>query len=870
MSFSRFRRFRFVPAVTLLLLGACERKQEAPKPSATTPVVAVPQKPSPPDFQTPWQDESQYIVETVGADLAEMAYYARYRRPLTETNFPVNAVEEPARPGVPLAYHIIVGLGNDGNIDTEVSLSAGIWSPTSYRPLVQALFAKLQLKSSVEDTAADSLGLLKTLTEPRVEILDKTDKELSKKLTEAFTSPTRHEEAALLLGVFTLRDASGLFFQIRAELCRMAAHLAFADGLRNGKKISDEGRVAEAMLTALYNDETGALKQIDAIPDSDDIAVWKRVLRMRVTGDYRILGESDSHTLLEQLEWFRADARSISADHAWHALRLRDDWRPLADWYRIINLHHWPLDYNGASVGLRQVALHAAIRTEFRECALAYEDETGTKLTEANTVEALNTEPTRCVTLRKDGAVQIQVLGWGLWAEFLQRHLCHTIESDFYFLNEGLAVREQAHKYRQYMDDRLGGLRLYPFVRRMDSTDESYYRSAQDDEMRLVHRCPQYIPALVWNELCYNVSFAPLYIPPPHAFINEWHRHNPPPGTVYDIAARIWHPSLTRQPDSLRRIEQLQAMAPYDQSINYELLFTRYGKNETAAQFTEIYSAMVDFTPWVCRSIATLNEANPVLYEKWHLKAATLDPVSYRIMAEYYIKHGRDDDAAKAYLQWMANETDEVAIANNSSWLIEYFEKKGQTEDATKLADRAAEANSDWGLQAKAELLEKRGDDAGAFDYYLKIHERYEDPGVVIGFILRFKKRRSDPRYDSLLEQLTNQYIPSGLKTFQPNDPPTPPEVGVFVHSQNDGVTGAGLKKGDIIVAERGYKVYDWVSFKLIRDLDPEAPYEIKVWRDSRYVDLKPLPADYRFGIDLLDYHAKSVAQPPGDGSALK
>jgi hypothetical protein len=851
--------------LALLLLGACSREEEPVESAPHATIAVVPKKPRSPNFQTPWQDESQYIVETISADLAEMAYYAKYKQPLAEASFPVDAVEKPARTDDQLAYYVTVRLGSAGDVTCEVPLSAGIWSPAAYRALVQALFDKLQLKVPAEDavTAAGSLGLLKTLTEPRAEILTKTDQELSEKLVKEFTSPTRHEEAALLLGVFTLREASGKFFQIRAELCRMTAHLAFASGLRNGKGSSAEGSLAEAMLTTLYNNEIRALKQLEAIPDSDDMAVWKRALRMRVTGDYRILGESDSRTLLEQLEWFRAQARSISPDHAWQSLKIRDEWKPMADWYRIVNLHHWPFDQNTAtSVELGHVMLEAGFGAEFREAALVYADETGTKLTAANMVEALNAEPARCIIPKNDGTVRIRVIGWGLWAAFLQRHLCHTIESDFYFLNSMWDVPDKARDYRQFMDDRLSGLRLYPFVRRSNSTEEAYYHRAQDDEMQLVHRCPQYVPAEAWNEICYNVSFGPLYIPPPHAFINEWHRHNPPPGSVYDIFPRINHPSLTNQPNSIARIERLQAMAPYDEAIDYELLHIRAGAKPTAAQFEEVHAAMLDFTPWACRQLASIDEKNAAAFEKWTLKAAAVDPTAYHDLASFYAKNKRDDEAAKAYLQWIANETDDVAIANDSSWLIDYFERTGQAENATKLADRAAGAYSRRGLQAKAHLLERRQDYAGAVEYYLKVHERYEAPGLVIGCIMRFKKHSDDPRYDSLLEQLMQQYLPTGLKPFQPANLTSPPVVGVLVHSENLSITWAGLKKGDIIVAERGYQVPDWVGFKVIRDLEVDIPYVLKVWRDSRYVDLKPLPADFRFGIDLIDYRAKNTGQP--------
>ncbi len=64
----------------------------------------------------------------------------------------------------------------------------------------------------------------------------------------------------------------------------------------------------------------------------------------------------------------------------------------------------------------------------------------------------------------------------------------------------------------------------------------------------------------------------------------------------------------------------------------------------------------------------------------------------------------------------------------------------------------------------------------------------------------------------------------------------------------------AGLKTGDVIVRERGYAVTDGNRYTLIRDLAPDEPIALKIWRDGRYLDLKPIPAGYRFGFDFPDY----------------
>ena len=97
---------------------------------------------------------------------------------------------------------------------------------------------------------------------------------MSAMLAKEFTRAFRHEEAALLLGAFSLREASGKFFQIRGELCRITAHLAFARHLRADSNPSHAGRLAETILTLLYNNQADALAMSDAWPEANTSMSW--------------------------------------------------------------------------------------------------------------------------------------------------------------------------------------------------------------------------------------------------------------------------------------------------------------------------------------------------------------------------------------------------------------------------------------------------------------------------------------------------------------------------------------------------------------------------------------------------------------------
>lgn len=278
---------------------------------------------------------------------------------------------------------------------------------------------------------------------------------LSERLANDVRNADLHEQAALLLGAFAMREPNGIFYQGRSELCRITAHLAFARQLRGAEPLHSEGLVAKAVLTALYNNQASALEQATALPSSDELSPWKRALRMRATNDFRIIGEAASPTLLETREWFRARAISIDITHAWDSLRLDDEQKKMADWTRIA-LNHRP------SVGLGHQLLRTDLDAELRELSEVISIEGDPSVREENQVALLNREPNRCISLNDRGVVEVHVIGLGRWAALAQRSICGAITSDFVFMNERWGVPEEAVKYRQHIDPIFGGVAPVP------------------------------------------------------------------------------------------------------------------------------------------------------------------------------------------------------------------------------------------------------------------------------------------------------------------------------------------------------------------------------------------------------------------------
>ncbi len=814
-----------------------------PPPRASAPAAAPPEDyppgmvPAPgANFQTPWQTETQYIVETIASDLTEMAYYAKHREPRRDKGLAATAAMAPA-PGFASRVNFLVkaNVGEDGEVVVVLPLDGPIWAPETFRPLTAALFAALGLPAGTAD-AGEPLETVHSLLEPTVEHLVFADEQVSTRLAAAFTSPEVHEQAAFLLSVFEMRESAGKFHQAKFELCRMTAHLAFAEALRHGKPPTPAGQIATALLTVLYNNQATAANLANALPADSDSAAWQRVVRMRATGDYRIFTETPAHTLAERLERLRSYAR-VGSERAWEEVHLTNEEVVQADWWRLIS------DV-GHSVQMGHRILDARLAAELRECKVAYEAESGSSFATAG-IGALNAEPQHCVFAGEGGAAQVKVIGWGTWAGFLQRELCAAVAEDFDFIERRWSVPAEAADFRKAVDDRFWELRLYPLVRRQDSTQKDYYHRAQDDEMALVHRSPQVVPAAAWNDISYAPRGLERYVPPPHPFINEWHLPNPPPGTAYDIEPRFNHPSMTTVPDYAGLLEHLHAIAPYDTTIAYKLIYERYSMYPPAERVQEIYGRMVEYHASPCIWIAQLSVNTPGAFEKWMRRGIAIAPSNEVDLACYFASRGREPEAEASYEKWLAAEKDDVRVANSVEWLVEYRERKGDDAGAMDLAKRASDTGSGRGMGTMAHLLENRKFYDAAYKVYSDIHERYNDTAPIIGFLWRMRQIGSPARKDSLLDNLIRERLPQGLLPAPPDPGAAPPRSGAKVESPDDVPVVTGLKWKDVIVAANGFQVSGPAAFEIVKSLDPKARLAMTIWRDNHYVKLPECAGDY-------------------------
>jgi len=802
-------------------------------------------------FKTPFKNESEFIVHAITTDITEMASYAKnHTAPATNASLATVAEDSASTEATPI-YNVTINLSKTPlkcqvKIDTA---KVSIWSPEPYAGLAGEIFNALDLKTVATSPAkAPDVSLLYALTAFTPGVIETENQSLSAALEKDFSNPLRHEQAALLLGTFTLRDTSGHFFDIRSPLCRMTSHLAMADALSKHSARGIDGKVAEALLYTLMNNEKPALERIATIDKTQPaLAAWSRALTVRNNHDYRLLASPTNRTALESIQYFRAYRFGANPDLAWEQL-TETEMIGSADRSRIVNEHPY-------SVGLGHVMLKVCLPLDIKEVGTVYQMSHGHALrTQAELVAALNEMPDRCVGMNTNGKPAVHIIGWGQWAMFEQRHLCQALVSDYHFMAEVWGVREEARDFSEKIDPMFSKLLLYPFVRKITARDERSYHAAVDAANAVTRTTPQIVSSGIWNKLLDPTPVAATYTPDGLKHVCEWHTHNPPPGTSYDPYPRFAHGNLVDGPGSTERIQRMYDLSPYDSDIQYSLMIGKFGNKATYEQTEPLFHPVLDYESDQLYFLAERTLDNPARYEATMSKAGAIDPVYYYHLADYLVRKNRQADAVPYIQKGMAKCLDRVWMASEASTMVKYYLKNGQTNRAAKIADDAGAVYSMAGLEAKAEFLEATGKYLDALDYYKKIEERYESSGELVKFCERYKAKTGRTDLDETAARRTRRAFPNGMEQVALKDFSSTTRDGMVVGAENGATRDAGIHKGDVIVALNGIRVHSKEQYLFVRSLDSKPELDLIVCKGGLYREIKASPPGRSFGVSFQDY----------------
>jgi tetratricopeptide (TPR) repeat protein len=842
-------RLGIITAVILLsLVAGCKRSEDSPSPPETPSSQNTQTRPSGKQgyFKTSFQTESQFVVENIVTDIAEMVYFAGNHALPKGNAIVVNSQEAGGDPDAPI-YDLTIHVGDSPAIQTKLKISGPIWSESVYADITRTLANSLKLQSP-SAVPEEDISMLEHLTDGRSETIAQEDLQLSAKMETDFTNPALHEQAAALLGAFALRENSGVFYDIRLPLCRMTAHLALARFLSGDHAPGMVGQVADCMLLSEMNNEVAAVEELNHLNTAQKpVEIWARTLRARNTLDFRPLDAATNVLGIEQVAWYAAYAAANNRSVAWAQIGPSVEERP--DFCRLAASM-------GYDVELGNIMLQIWLPLELREISAIYKLMQNRELSEKDLVAALNSDPDRCFVRESSGAPHVRVIGWGLWALQLQHHLCLAVTTDFHSLLYKLGLPEESSEFARNAEQQFGHLRFYDFVRRLDCTNAATYHDSTDAGWAFTVKYPHLTPVAWMDYLCGRVSFAPRYLPIPNPHCNEWTSHNPLPGTAYDADARLDFPSFTGDGRDIQKVFKVHELAPYDLGV-CKFIGRWYTTNWTYEAANSTFGRLLPYSSTAAACIADSQANDPEQYEKLMAIAVRWDPSFYRTLAEYEWNHGKTNEAMMTYEQQAKFDPDAVSLANLAERRVRYYLATGQKQKAKETADFAGEVYSERGLAAKALFFEETGDLAQAFEWYSKIEERYQEPYELLYFCCRHIPSSGDAELDKHISDRVQTWYRQQEKVSL-SHLSQPPADGVVVTNAGPTLEERSIKNGDIIVAARGIRIHDMTQFFLARDMDRGPKLKIIYWQGSSYQEATvTLNSEHRLGVDLINYSAK-------------
>ena len=705
-----------------------------------------------------------------------------------------------------------------------VPLPAAVAGILPWHPELLTAYAAAQLGAIEKFSASEPGDQHDKLLDLTAEAILKANIAVSATLKRDMRNPRAHEAAALLLGAFALRESAGGLSDTRWAMNRMTAHLAVAQAIRNGQPMSIDGQLANAALLMLSNRQRTAINALDAIELKTTAALaWQRALRMRVTEDWRPLATPGAATRLEKLAYFRARRHTVRGVRGGQELTdIKEP--PAVDVGRILQSRRF-------SVEDGQDFVINGLVAEIGELAFAYRQIYQRDLPRELPANIINARAGRLLS-----GGEPQVVPWGAWAEFAQRHIGQSIDKIDYLYRHTLAMPDRADELKQALDSSLSHLTLYPVAsvartkgRKGTEADNRYINQAID----VAVRSPELVTLDFWKFIQMGVRYEPVRrgIPLMHTWFMPLSAELP-----YDAPMRTESSIASLKPAA---IEELLDEAPYDISMMSRIAQRYKSLRPLMLKIRTTVEPRIDFDMWVIDwaintardgddRLALRRKACALAVAQCLELASDLTDVDEQAAAVEYEKAFRDP------------ALDEVTMSNSSGWLVEYYERSGQLVKAMDLAQRSATAYSGRGLSTLAHLLERRARIEEADEVFTAMGARYPSfKGPLAGFLYRQAVTANKRAYLARWKAIEKEIFPNGLQPMAAVMPQQP-DKGVFVEEDSYWSRRVRLQAGDIIVGVDGWKVDSKEQYDAAMALlPPHAKHKLTAWRGILFtVDL--------------------------------
>jgi hypothetical protein len=612
---------------------------------------------------------------------------------------------------------------------------------------------------------------------------------------------------------------------------------------------SPAGQLAGIIVQTVAGRTGPAIRELDSFERANPLPAsqaWARALRRRATHDWRI-PTPDSAALVERLEYMRAMARMLEASSSLEYLKSHQT-EAAPDWgWRALDL---PLTVENG---------HALVDDTFERTLAESVQALGIRDAgdAAGIAAALSREPA-VSAIDRSAAGGIRVIDDGLWGAFYQRELAHVTSRGSSFYREFLDSETAAVAFEEHADSLLGAASLWPLVQRLRVRAEpstapkarhdavaASYRVAMAKVAPMVTDRPQLVPYLAWHAALETPrGVAPIDLPQ----TSLWFRTIFPAGTVFET--RRMNVQRIIPDDFVAHADAVHALAPWDPeiTINWSLVrcHTRCTPEEERAHFADIEAYSVT----TMRKFA-YKDLDPAVSLR---KVCDVSAPDCATLADWLQSRERFPEAAAAYEEYFRRGLDRVAVSNSVGWIVRYYQRSGRLRDARRIAEMAAAVGSARGMRALAGLRDREGDHEGAAALYRRILDRYDEGEDLLAFFLRRAdatgKAPGDPQYAMLLER----YFKGPLEHVEAGALSRAPVRGLYVTAPSWWAEKTGFRKGDIIVALDGVRVWSTSQSAVLYERSFDAPLRYTVWRKDHYVEVEGPFRQFYYGVDMSEY----------------
>jgi hypothetical protein len=784
-----------------------------------------------------YQTEEQWLLTQIARDISGMAALATGRdaRHLTVTGEvgPTGLAKVTITPG-------------DGPVLHEtIRLAHSTWAPEDYTAFAERLLSSFGGRPVPAGVADDDEALLGRLLELRPEVIQREDEALSRALRERPADARLHDQAALLLGVFALREAPGTFEDTRHTLCRMTAHLSFARALSSSAP-GVSGAFAEATLAALGARGAEATARLGALRGNTRgslaQAAWLRILRLRNTQDWRELPAAEA-SLAERLEWLRAAESALDCERALQLLReAKAGPGPESDWALILS--------RNPTVGMGNSVLEYGLQATLAEADAVWGRAHGGTLGPDRRVAALNEPEANLV-----GQDELHVIGWGGWAAMYQREVLSLLEKTQVHYRHSVSARSEADGYVATQTASYSGLTLFPVLAACwEAERPKPDRRLLEAAIRVVVQRPELVNSPYWTGL--QTKTAAQALPGRLPAASTWFSTGCVRGTAFDAAVRgKTLPQLAAE----SAMQALHSLAPDDYHVAYHLLSIP-GSSLSVAQGESAFGERMQYDTramyWVTERAYV---GDPAARLRIGNRMCQLGPGWCERVGQDCVEMGDEACAVVAYERMIEGASDRVMVSHLTGWLVKHYLRTGDRRRAREIAEMSADVGSDTGMTTMAAFLEQTGHFDGAERTLLSRRARYphdEPDSDLIGFYHRMAHVRKLAAYEARFEVAAKDVFPRGVEKVDPGSLAGVPADGAVFTSESPAMVRNGVRKGDVVVAVDGWRVRSSGQYLTAREFDDDPDFRLIVWRDGKYVELPVRRLFRSFGTQMVDYVA--------------